>query len=113
MITVDTNILVRYAVKDDPQQTLAATLFLDSNPCLVIPTVVLETAWVLGSKNGYGLERKIVAERIRHIPGLPNVQVAEGAALASALDWYEAGMDIADALHLSLAGNRQGFATLD
>ena len=28
MIAVDTNILVRYAVKDDPQQSVAATNFL-------------------------------------------------------------------------------------
>ena len=31
MIAVDTNIWVRYAVKDDPRQTLVATEFLKSN----------------------------------------------------------------------------------
>lgn len=113
MIVVDTNILVRYAVKDDPQQTLTATRFLASHACLVIPTVLLETAWVLGSKSGYGLTREVVAERLRHIAGLPNVHVAEAAAIASALAWYEAGMDIADAIHLALSEESQGFATLD
>lgn len=113
MTIVDTSILVRYAVKDDPQQTVAATEFLASTPCLLIPTVVLETAWVLASKNGYALERHIVAERIRHIAGLPNVTAVDTQALASALEWYEAGMDIGDAIHLSQAKAGEDFATLD
>jgi predicted nucleic-acid-binding protein len=34
MIGVDANILVRYAVKDDPQQTAQATDFLAKHRCL-------------------------------------------------------------------------------
>ena len=109
MTVVDTNILVRYSVKDDPGQTVAATEFLASTPCLLILTVVLETAWVLESKSGYALERNIVAERIRHLAGLPNITVVD----AHALEWYEAGMDIADAIHLSQAKAGESFATLD
>lgn len=42
MIAVDTNILVRYAVKDDPQQTVITTEFLAQHRCFVLKTVVLE-----------------------------------------------------------------------
>ena len=56
LIAVDTNIVVRYAVKDDPEQTRLATEFLRENRCRLLPTVVLEAGWVLGSKRGYGLE---------------------------------------------------------
>jgi predicted nucleic-acid-binding protein len=42
MIVVDTNILVRYAVKDDPEQTRIATNFLKQNECLISRTVILE-----------------------------------------------------------------------
>lgn len=41
------------------------------------------------------------------------MRVEQAEALALALDWYEAGMDFADALHLALAGKDCGLATLD
>lgn len=113
MIAVDTNIVVRYAVKDDPVQTQLATSFLRDNQCRLLPTVVLESVWVMGSKRGYALAPVTVAERVRHIAGLPTVQVEQAAEIARALDWYEAGMDFADALHLALAGRSIGLATLD
>jgi len=113
MIAVDTNIVVRYAVKDDPDQTRLATAFLRDNRCLLLPTVILETVWVLGSKRGYALKVQTVAERLRHVAGLPTVEVEHALQVAKALDWYEGGMDFADALHLALAGEVVGLATLD
>ena len=113
VIAIDTNVLVRYAVKDDPKQTLLATDYLRNNRCLLLPTVILEAAWVLGSKRGYALDARTVATRLRHIAGLPTVEVSQADRVAQALDWYERGMDFADALHLALAGADQGLATLD
>ncbi|EDN70277.1 conserved hypothetical protein [Beggiatoa sp. PS] len=52
MIGIDVNILVRYAVKDEPQQTIIATDFLAKHTCFVLKTVLLELVWVLGSKSG-------------------------------------------------------------
>jgi predicted nucleic-acid-binding protein len=43
MIDVDTNILVRYIVKNDAEQTHVATAFLASKQCMVLQTVLLET----------------------------------------------------------------------
>ena len=113
MIALDTNVVVRYAIKDDPEQTRLATDFLRDNECLLLPTVVLEAAWVMGSKRGYALDRATVAERLRHVAGLPNVRVEQATQIAVALRWYEAGMDVADALHLALAGSEQELVTLD
>lgn len=113
MIAIDTNIVVRYAIKDDPEQTRLATDFLRDNPCLLLPTQVLEAAWVMGSKRGYALDPATVAERLRHVAGLPNVRVEHATRIAAALRWYEAGMDVADALHLALAGSELGLVTLD
>jgi predicted nucleic-acid-binding protein len=42
MIGVDVNIDVRYAVKDDPQQTILATDFLARHHCFILKTVLLE-----------------------------------------------------------------------
>lgn len=52
MIAVDTNVLLRYLVEDDPVQAQQARVFFeevldDSNPGWISLAVVLETAWVL------------------------------------------------------------------
>jgi predicted nucleic-acid-binding protein len=113
MIAVDTNILVRYAVKDDPHQTVIATNFLATHSCFVLKTVLLELVWVLGSKSGYGLSKSVVLERVRHILGLPTVYMQDPKYAALALTWHEAGMDFADALHLASSFDVQGFATFE
>lgn len=113
MIAVDTNILVRYAVKDNPAQTRAATDFLRNNPCHVLKTALLELAWVLSSPSGYNLSREVVVARLRHILGLSTVEAEDAVAVAQAIDWYERGMDFADALHLASSSHLRGLATMD
>lgn len=112
MIAVDTNLLVRYAIRDDPAQAARAASFLEDQDCLVVRSVVLETGWVLGS--GYGLSRAQVVERIRHILCLPRVFTEDVEQVLLALDWYEQGMDLGDALHVAVArGAAEAFATFD
>jgi predicted nucleic-acid-binding protein len=113
MIAVDTNILVRYAVKDDPEQTVVATDFLGTHRCFILKTVLLELVWVLGSSRGYALARQVVVERIRHILGLPEMIVQDPEHVGLAMDWYEAGMDFADALHLASNERVEAFATFE
>lgn len=113
MIAVDTNILVRYLVKDDPGQALLATDFLANNRCFVLKSVLLELAWVLSSSAGYNLPRKIVHERLLHMLGLSCIEAEEAANVAQALSWYAKGMDFADALHLSGSIELSALATFD
>jgi predicted nucleic-acid-binding protein len=113
VISVDTNILVRYAVKDVPIQTHAATDFLRNNSCQILKTVLLELVWVLSSSTGYNLPRNIVVERLRHILGLPTIEPEDALAVAQAIDWYEQGLDFADALHLASSSLPDGLATMD
>lgn len=113
MIAVDTNILVRYAVKDDKRQTALATSFIADNECRVLKSVILELVWVLSSSSGYNLTRKVVTERLRHIMGLPTIDTEDTVQVAQAINWYEKGMDFADALHLASSCEVKGFATLD
>lgn len=112
MIAVDTNLLVRYAMRDDVTQAARAVSFLEGHDCLVLRSVVLETGWVLGS--AYRLSRDQVAERLRHVLCLPRVFAEDVARVLVALEWYERGMDLADALHLSAARPvADAFATFD
>ena len=70
MIGLDTNVLVRYLVQDDPTQTRQANALIDraaaQESAMYINHVVLcELAWVLG--RGYGYARPILAEVIEKI----------------------------------------------
>jgi predicted nucleic-acid-binding protein len=113
VMVADTNILVRYLVKDDPVQTPVAENWLASHRCYVLKTVVLELVWVLTSKRSYALPKAVVIERLKHLFGLPNVQVEEIVRVVTALKWYEAGMDFADALHLACSQPWGEFVTFD
>ena len=112
MIAVDTNILVRYTMRDDPQQTKVATRFLHEHNCLVLRSVVMELVWVLSS--GYSLPKSAIAERVRQILRLSTVYTEDADNILLALRWYEKGMDFADALHLAISiGSADGFSTFD
>jgi predicted nucleic-acid-binding protein len=60
MIGVDTNVLLRLLVDDDPSQNLAARTFLSSknseNPVFVSAVTIAETVWLLTKRLGYPVE---------------------------------------------------------
>ncbi len=112
MTVLDTNILVRVLTDDDPEQVAAARNLLASDDTFRVPiTVLLETGWVLEAI--YELERSVVAEGLRHFLGLPNVEVDRPRCVAAALQWYEEGLDFADAVHLALSQEADQLATFD
>lgn len=111
MIALDTNVVVRLLVNDDPGQTRRARALLQTRTAFVTPTVLLETEWVL--RGAYGIGRPAIASSLRGLLGLPAVVVGNAQAIAQALDWFEAGLDFADALHLALSGDAEGFVTFD
>lgn len=113
MIAVDTNLLVRYLVKDDHGQAVIATSFLAANKCFILKTVLLEVVWVLSSPSGYNLPRNVVHERLLHLLGLSCIEAEDAINVSQALNLYLKGMDFADALHLSGSSGLSGFATFD
>ncbi len=113
MIAVDTNVLVRYAVKDDYEQAVVATKVLAANRCLLLKSVLLELVWVLSSTSGYNLPREVVLERLYHILGLQSIEAEDASSISQALSWYADGMDFADALHLAGSADLSGLVTFD
>ena len=111
MRAVDTNIVVRYLMNDDRGQALQARGLVDGSEIFVGPTVLLETEWVL--RRGYAMRPSQINAAIRQFIGLPTVTVGEPGPIALALDWFDQGMDFADALHLATARHCDGFATFD
>jgi len=113
MIAVDTNVLVRYAVKDDHEQTVVATKLLAANRCFLLKSVLLELVCVLSSTSGYNLPRGVVLERLYHILGLQSIETEDATSVSQALNWYADGMDFADALHLAGSADLSGLVTFD
>lgn len=111
MIALDTNVVVRLLVNDDPAQTRRARKLLETRNVLILPTVLLETEWVL--RGAYEIGRLAIAGSMRKLLGLPNVEVAKAQPVALALEWFEAGLDFAAALHLALAEDAHSLVTFD
>jgi predicted nucleic-acid-binding protein len=110
---VDTNILVRLVTRDDERQAAAAEALVESGDTLILPTVVLETEWVLRSR--YGLSRRRIADGLATLLGQPGIAVVSGKAVAAALAAYAKGGDFADLLHFALAAEQGAtdFVTFD
>lgn len=112
MIAVDTNVLARLIVADEPSQgKRAAELFARTAQVLVAKTVVLETAWVLQS--AYGFSRHDVAGALRRLAGLHNVVLEDAEQVAFALDLASGDVDFADALHVAACREAGTFYTFD
>jgi predicted nucleic-acid-binding protein len=111
MHSVDTNIVIRYLMNDDPGQSSRARAVVDGNPCFLSVTVVLESAWVLRSV--YRMPPGGISKALREFMCLPTALVERREAIAQALGWFEQGMDFADALHLATAQDCDGLVTFD
>ncbi len=86
MDAVDTNVLVRYLLQDDPEMGQAAARLIDDGRGLGVSLVVLaETAFVLSSN--YGAPREEVVDSLVGLLRKRNIEVigAEKTLVASAL----------------------------
>ena len=111
MAALDTNIVVRLIIGDDPRQARAAEELVASEPCTIAPSVLMECEWVL--RAGYRLDTKIVAASMRDLLTLQNIEPSEPVLTQQVLKAYEAGLDFADALHAAQRLEGQTFATFD
>ena len=111
MIAVDTNILVRIVTNDHPKQAKLAAAAVEKERVFIPKTVLLEVEWVL--RYAYDAKRETILRAFKSILGLPNVEAEDTLCVAQALEWYEEGMDFADALHLASSLNANKFITFD
>jgi predicted nucleic-acid-binding protein len=111
MLLIDTNIIVRAFIGDNPLQSNKARAFLKTNRVWVSTTVLLEVEWVL--RSAYKLPKSDVIASLTDLVGLDSVTLQEPERVATALDWSAKGMDFADALHLAAAQSLDSFVTFD
>ena len=99
-VALDTNVLVRLLVNDDPAQAEQAAALIDaSSACFVPITVALELEWVL--RGAYKLPRESVISAFKGLLAIRHLHLEQEQLVKRALDWHRHGMDFADALHLA------------
>lgn len=107
-ITVDTNILVRSIVRDDPKQAAASDRLLKSAELIAVTLPCLcELVWVLLKL--YGVSRQDVANTIRALLAVGKVE-ADRTAAEVGLAVLEEGGDFADGV-IAFEGSRLGGQT--
>lgn len=111
MRAVDTNILARYYLHDDPAQARIAVRILAAGGVYVPKTVVLELEWVLHSVAEQPANK--VADCVAHLAALPGVTIEDHDQVEAALRHYRRGIDFADALHLAASQACSELLTFD
>ena len=106
MIALDTNVLVRYMVRDDVQQAEAARALLDSltaeRPGYVCREVTVELVWVL--ERAYGFARDRIATILEELVATEGLVIEEADDVARAAFRYRAaGAGFSDLMILAAA----------
>jgi predicted nucleic-acid-binding protein len=118
VIGLDTNVLARYVMQDDPSQSARATWLIESLSTSeqgFVPVVVLvELVWVLS--RSYGLARAQVATVLDTLLRSKELVVDRADLATQALNRYSSGgADFADALieRIALAAGCSATMTFD
>ena len=111
MRAVDTNVLVRYYLRDDAAQARIATSILSRGDVFVPKTVILELEWVLRSVAAQPAGK--VMDCLAHLIALPGVTIEDHDEIETALRDCRQGIDFADALHLAASHACSEMLTFD
>ena len=115
MIGLDTNVVVRYLMQDDPRQSRRATQVIEAltvdEPAFLPIVTIMELVWVLESS--YELTRTQVAQALAGLLDSRELRVDRAEIVAQAMRTYRAGKaDFADALIARLSHDAGCEATL-
>lgn len=118
MIALDTDVLVRYLVRDDTAQAEAARALLETllpdRPGYVCREVVLELVWVL--ERAYGFARSDIAAVLEQLVTTAGLVIESADDVArSASDYRMGGAGFADRMILAAAerSRADGLYTFD
>lgn len=102
MHAVDTNVLVRLVVRDDPAQLIAAEAFVKSG-VWVSHLVLAETVWVLDSV--YGLGHSELIDAVEMLLSQEQIAMEAPEVVSAALKIYrmKASLQFSDCLILEIA----------
>ena len=98
MTGLDTNVLLRYLLRDEPAQAARAARELERDERFLIGSVVLcEMVWVL--ETGYGLPRAEIASTLERILATAQFEIEDKDRVRAALDDFtRSAADFSDCL---------------
>lgn len=102
ILTVDTNVVVRLLVEDDPRECARAKRLFEESVVFIPATVLMETEWVLRAV--YDFSRDEIADAFLRLLRVTSVRVADRPLLETVIAHFAQGLDFADALHYALGG---------
>ena len=108
---IDTNVLARFLLQDDPEQFARARQLFETEAVYLSLTVVLEAFWVLRKR--LAIPQAEVLRLLSALSRLRNVEIEDAPRFERAMALTETGMGFADALHLSAVEPDMRFATFD
>ena len=111
MRAVDTSILARYYLHDDPAQAQSAARILAAGDVFVPKTVMLELEWMLRTVAEQPAGK--VADCLAHLIALPGVTIEDHDEVEDALWHCRRGVDFADPLHLAASQACSELLTFD
>jgi len=111
MISVDTNVIVRFLTHDDDLQFKKAFSIFNSNEVFISDTVILETEWVL--RYAYDFPPEDICIAFINLFGMKNVHLSNPTFIAQAIEWHKHGLDFSDALHLTQCQQFEKLYTFD
>ncbi|MXX73386.1 MAG: type II toxin-antitoxin system VapC family toxin [Gemmatimonadetes bacterium] len=115
MIALDTNVLVRYLVRDDEQQAESARALLESltqeRPGYACREVVVELVWVL--ERAYGVSRERIATILQELVATQSLVIEASEDVARAGFRYRTGGPGFSDLMILAAADRSGARPLN
>jgi len=99
LIAVDTNIMIRLAMRDDEIHYQKVIALLTEHQFFISRTVQLEMEWVLRSRYKQSVEE--IANFFSLLLQKTKIFCENEEELIDAICWYRLGADFADAIHLA------------
>ena len=97
MLSIDSNLLVRFAVRDDEKQAEQVIQLFEQNRIHIALTVLLECEWVLRAR--YGYKARDTSDFFSFLVSQSQLEIEDSGAVQTAISAHLQGMDFADALH--------------
>ncbi|MEH3035703.1 MAG: type II toxin-antitoxin system VapC family toxin [Sphingomonas adhaesiva] len=108
---MDTNVVVRLIVGDDPDQVALALKLAERDAFYVSFTVLEEVEWVLRSRFGYGRDQ--IVHALRALADLVILRYEDDDDARWAIERYALSGELADYLHIASARVAGRFATFE
>lgn len=108
MISIDTSIVLRYLLKDDPALSPRSLEIISGNDCFVTRAALTEVVYTLESY--YRSSRVEISRALDALLSVQRITVEDRAVTERAVSWYKEGMDFGDAM---IAASSHGSARVE